>query len=102
MQPFLRGESGVLLLIPCSLGPSESFQCDKIELGELLLRGGLNEGTELPGMLHIFPENKDPSSLSPEGKEKHKLHLAVLRALQGSEAPGQFPTFTFHYCLSYF
>lgn len=91
VQTFLRGESGALLLIPCSLGPSESFQCDKIELGELLLRGGLNEGTELPGMLHILQENKDPSSLSPEGKRNTNCTWLYWELCKALKPPGSFP-----------
>lgn len=56
VKPFLRGESGALLLVPRSLGSSESFICDKAELGELLLIVGLNEGATLPEMLHMSPE----------------------------------------------
>lgn len=91
VQAFLRGESGALLLIPCSLGPSESFQCDKIELGELLLRGGLNEGTELPGMLHILQENKDPSSLSPEGKRNTNCTWLYWELCKALKPLGSFP-----------
>lgn len=101
MQPFLRGESGALLLVPCSLGPLETFPWDEIAEGELLQRGGLNEGTELPGMLHISQGNKAAPSPSAEGGEK-QITLGCAQSPARLGTPGQFSTFTFHYCLSYF
>jgi len=100
-KPFRRGESGALLLSPGSLGPSESFLCDKIELGELLLIIGLNEGTMLPETLHILQENKNLSSHQSE-RETANCIQPVTRPPEGSEVPRQLPTITFHYCLSYF
>lgn len=74
VKPLLRGGPGALLLILCSPGPSESFLCDEIELGELLLIIGLNEGTVLPEMLHVLQENKNLPFFS--SKRNSKLHSA--------------------------
>lgn len=76
VKPFLREESGALLLIPCSLGSSESFLCVKIKLGELLLIVSLNEGTMLPEILRILQENKNLSFFSSKWKRNSKLHSA--------------------------
>lgn len=92
VKSFLRRESGALLLIPCSLGPSESFLCDKIELGELLQIIGLNEGTMLPEMLHIYKKTKNLSLFSSEWKRNSKLRSACNQtSRKGLKSPGSFP-----------